>query len=281
MSLWPELASGEYRLHHVNAGGLKTRCLEAGAGAEAVLFLHGSGGHLEAYTRNILPHAARYKVYAIDMIGHGYTEKPNRPYQMDDYVDHILAFMDAVGLERAHISGESLGGWAAAWLAAKHPARIGKLVLNTAGGLTANPEVMERLKTLSMNAVRSPDREAVKKRLEWLMHDKSHVSEDLVDMRFAIYTQPGFVQAMEHIMCLQEMSIRKRNMLTDDMLRAIRAKTLVVWTDHDPTGAVEVGERFANSIAGARMVVMKGCGHWPQFEDAPTFNRLHLDFLAS
>ena len=63
MSLWPELASGEYRMHYVNAGGLKTRCLEAGAGRESVLFLHGSGGHLEAYTRNILPHAARYKVY--------------------------------------------------------------------------------------------------------------------------------------------------------------------------------------------------------------------------
>lgn len=281
MSLWPELASGEYRMHYVNAGGLKTRCLEAGAGRESVLFLHGSGGHLEAYTRNILPHAARYKVYAIDMIGHGYTDKPDRPYQMDDYVNHILAFMDAAKIERAHISGESLGGWAAAWLAAKHPSRIGKLVLNTAGGLTANPEVMERLKTLSMNAVRNPDREAVKKRLEWLMHDKSHVSEDLVDMRYAIYTQPGFLRAMEHIMCLQEMETRKRNMLTEDMLRGIRAQTLVVWTDHDPTGAVEVGERFANTIPGAKIVVMKGCGHWPQFEDAPTFNRLHLDFLGS
>lgn len=281
MSLWPTLAAGEYRMHYVDAGGIRTRCLEAGSGNEALIFLHGSGGHLEAYTRNILPHAAKYKVYAIDMVGHGYTGKPDRPYQMSDYVGHLLAFMDAMKLERAHLSGESLGGWVAAWLAIHHPERIAKLVLNTAGGITANPEVMERLKTLSMNAVRSPDREAVKKRLEWLMHDKSHVSEDLVDMRYAIYTQPGFVRAMEHIMCLQEMETRRKNMISDEMLRRIRAKTFVVWTDHDPTGAIEVGERFAREIPNARLVVMKGCGHWPQFEDASTFNRLHLEFLAS
>jgi 2-hydroxy-6-oxonona-2,4-dienedioate hydrolase len=186
-----------------------------------------------------------------------------------------------VGLPRAHLSGESLGGWAAGWLAVKHPERVDKLVLNTAGGLTANQEVMDRLRTLSMNAVRSPDRDAVKKRLEWLMHDKSHVTDDLVDMRYRIYTQPGFVQAMENIMALQNMEMRLRNLFTDDMLRSIRAKTLVLWTDHDPTGAVEVGEGFARTIPDARLVVMKGCGHWPQFEDATTFNRIHLEFLAS
>lgn len=281
MSLWPELANGSFKLHFVDAGGVRTRCLEAGEGRETLVFLHGSGGHLEAYVRNVLAHAERYKVYVIDMLGHGYTGKPDRPYQMDDYVGHLVAFLDAMGIERAHLSGESLGGWVAGWLAARQPQRVNKLVLNTAGGLTANAEVMERLKTLSMNAVRSPDREAVRRRLEWLMHDKSHVSDDLVEMRYRIYTQPGFVRAMENIMALQDMEIRRRNMFSDDMLRSIRAKTLVVWTDHDPTGAIEVGERFARTIPDARLVVMKGCGHWPQFEDAATFNRLHLEFLAS
>jgi 2-hydroxy-6-oxonona-2,4-dienedioate hydrolase len=54
----------------------------------------------------------------------------------------------------------------------------------------------------------------------------------------------------------------------------------VVWTSHDPTGAVEVGERIAHLIPNARMVVMDGCGHWPQFENAELFNRLELEFLA-
>lgn len=284
MSLWPELAQGQYSLGYVDAGGIRTRCLEAGtknAGEEPVLLLHGSGGHLEAYTRNILPHAERHHVLAIDLLGHGFTAKPDKPYEIKDYVDHVLAFMDAMHIHRAHISGESLGGWVAADLAARHPDRIGKLVLNTAGGLTATPEVMERLRTLSLNAARNPDREAVRKRLEWLMHDKAHVSEDLVDMRYSIYTQPGFYKAMENIMCLQIMDIRRRNMLDDALLQGIRAQTLVVWTDHDPTGAIEVGQRFVDNIPNSRLEIMHGCGHWPQFEDAPTFNRLQLDFLAA
>lgn len=280
-TLWPELAAGEYRMHYVNAGGLRTRCLETGAKGEPLIYLHGSGGHLEAYTRNVLPHGEKFRVFAIDMIGHGFTDKPDHDYEMDHYMKHVMDFMDAKGIARAHLSGESLGGWVAAWLAAKHPERVNRLLLNTAGGLTANPQVMERIRTLSMNAVKSPDRKAVRERLEWLMHDKSHVSEDLVDTRYAIYMQPGFIRAMEHIMCLQIMDVRQRNMLTDDMLRAIRAKTLVVWTDHDPTGAIEVGERFARTIPDARLEVMKGCGHWPQFEDAATFNRLSLEFFGA
>lgn len=284
MSLWPELAHGQYNLGYVDAGGIRTRCLQSGAkqpNQEPVLFLHGSGGHLEAYTRNILAHAEKHQVFAIDMLGHGYTAKPDQPYEIAGYIKHILAFLDAMKIERVHISGESLGGWVAAQLAADHPDRIGKLILNTAGGFTATPEVMDRLRTLSLNAVRNPDREAVKKRLEWLMHDKSQVSEDLVDMRYRIYTQPGFYKAMENIMCLQIMEIRQRNMLTDEVLKRIKAQTLVIWTDHDPTGAIEVGQRFVKNIPNSRLEVMQGCGHWPQFEDAATFNRLQLAFLDS
>lgn len=282
MSLWPELAHGQFRMHYVDAGGVRTRCLSAGepTGAMPVLLLHGSGGHLEAYTRNILAHAERGPVLAIDMLGHGYTDKPDHPYEIHHYVDHVLAVLDTLELTHVDISGESLGGWVASALAAGHPKRVRRLVLNTAGGLTASPQVMDRLRTLSLEAVRNPDRESVRKRLEWLMHDKSLVSEDLVDMRYRIYTQPGFARAMEHIMCLQIMDIRQRNMLTDELLRRIQAPTLVIWTDHDPTGAIEVGQRFRDRIPDSRLEVMQGCGHWPQFEDAATFNALQLGFLS-
>lgn len=279
-SLWPAIAGGALRLHHVQAGPVRTRCLEAGEGAEAVILLHGTGGHLEAYMRNILPLAERYRVLAIDMVGHGYSDKPDHDYEIAHYVRHLVDFMDAVGLERAHISGESLGGWVAARFAMDHPDRLAKLVLNTAGGLVADPEVMERIRTLSLAAVAEAIQETVRKRLEWLMHDPATVTDDLVEMRYRIYTQPGFLGAMEHILCLQDMDIRRRSMFADDDLRAIAAPTLVVWTSHDPTGAVEVGQKFADLIPEAELVVMQDCGHWPQFEDAPRFNRLMLDFLG-
>lgn len=279
MSLWSDLCSVEHSITFRDIEGIRTRSLEAGSG-EPLLFLHGVGGHLEAYVRNIESHAERYSVCALDVIGHGYTDKPARNYEIDDYVAHLLAYCDARGFERVNISGESLGGWVAARFAARFPERVRKLVLNTAGGLTADEEVMNRIYTLTMRAVREPDRENIRKRLEWLMADPATVTEELVEIRYQIYSQPGFVDAMDRIMCLQSMDIRKRNLLTEDELRSIRVPTLIVWTDHDPTGAVEVGQRFAEWIPDARLVVMEDCGHWPQYENAEEFNRLHLEFLA-
>ncbi|HXF34741.1 MAG TPA: alpha/beta hydrolase [Candidatus Acidoferrales bacterium] len=281
MSLWPELSGGQFRVHYVWAGTTRTRVLEAGSGPETLIFLHGAGGHLEAYQRNILSHAEHFRVFAIDMLGHGYTDKPDYDYELLDYVSHLREFCDAVGAWRVHLSGESLGGWVAGKFALAHPERTAKLLLNTAGGLTMDVKVMARLKELSLAAVREASFETVRKRLEWLMHDPKTVTDDLVETRLRIYRQLGFERAMEHIMCLQDPEPRSRNLFDDDQLRAIEAPTLVVWTSHDPTGAVEVGQRFAREIPDAQLVVMENCGHWPQFEDAPAFNRLSLEFLTN
>jgi 2-hydroxy-6-oxonona-2,4-dienedioate hydrolase len=278
-ALWPTLAAVEHSIHFIDAGGVRTRVLDAGDGPETVIFLHGSAGHLEAYTRNVEAHARFFRTICIDMLGHGYTDKPDRDYDIADYCTHLIDVMDALGIARAHLSGESLGGWVAAAFAARHPDRVVRLVLNTPGGLTADLAVMERQKELGYKAVDEPSRENVRKRLEWLMADPEIVTPDLVEMRFRIYTQPGFARAMRHILSLQEMGPRLRNMLDNDDLRAIAAPALVIWTDHDPTGAVEVGERFAQYIPDARLIVMEHCGHWPQFEDPATFNRVHIDFL--
>ena len=277
--LWPQLATGSFSLGYIDAGPIKTRVMRSGETGDPVLLLHGIGGHLEAYNRNILAHGEHFQAAAIDMIGHGFTDKPDRDYELPDYVEHVRDVCDALGFERVHVSGESLGGWVAVKFALAYPERVNKLVLNTAGGLTANPTVMAAIRDKTLAAVAGASYETVKTRLEWLMHDPASVTPDLIDMRYAIYTQPGFLDTMKRIMCLQDTEIRQRNLITDEDLRAIRAKTLVVWTTHDPTGAVEVGERFARTIPDAELFVMDHCGHWPQFEDAATFNARHIAFL--
>ena len=85
---------------------------------------------------------------------------------------------------------------------------------------------------------------------------------------------------MERILCLQDMTTRRRNMFSDEQSRAIRARTLVLWTSHDPTATPEEGQKIAELIPGAKYVVMNGCGHWPQFENHDLFNRIHLEFLT-
>jgi len=279
-SVWSDLTATAFSQGFLDAGGIRTRYISSGTPDKPLLLLlHGTGGHAEAYSRNFGPHGAHFHTVAIDLLGHGWTDKPATGYEIRDYANHVLAVMDALGRDRAHISGESLGGWVAAYIAINHPERVDRLVLNTSGGWTAHPEVMARLKSLSMEAVNDPNPDRIRTRLEFLMHDKTKVNDDLVETRRAIYAQPAFKAAMPEILCLQEMEIRRRNMFTEEESARIEAPTLVLWTSHDPTATPEEGAKIAAAIPGARYEVMNGCGHWPQFEDAALFNKLHLEFL--
>jgi len=105
------------------------------------------------------------------------------------------------------------------------------------------------------------------------------VTDDLIKTRQAIFQQPDWLQACENNMALQNLEIRKRNMLTDEALASIQAPALVLWTTKDPSGPVTEAARIASLIPGAELAVMENCGHWPQYEDTETFNKIHLDFL--
>ncbi|RUP04411.1 MAG: alpha/beta hydrolase [Mycobacterium sp.] len=279
-SVWSDLQGVAFSQGYLDADGVRTRYLRAGEPDRPVLILlHGSGGHAEAYIRNLAAHAEHFWTWSIDMLGHGYTDKPGHPLEIGHYVDHLMAVVRTIGADRIHLSGESLGGWVAARAAIDHPDGIDRLVLNTAGGSQADPVVMKRIITLSMAAAEDPTWGTVQARIKWLMADKSKDYDDLVASRQRIYRQPGFVSAMRDIMALQDPEIRARNLLGPADYGAISAPTLVLWTSDDPTADVPEGRRMASMIPGARFEVMAGCGHWPQYEDAKTFNRLHLEFL--
>src|SRR5437588_158195 len=115
------------------AGAVRTRALECGdTHSEPVVLLHGVSGHAETWLKNVVPLGQRWHVYAIDLVGHGFTDKPpDLPYTIDTFVEHILAFLDAVGARSAHFVGQSLGGWVASWLAYRHPQRARSITLVT------------------------------------------------------------------------------------------------------------------------------------------------------
>jgi 2-hydroxy-6-oxonona-2,4-dienedioate hydrolase len=279
-SVWSDLAQVAFRQGFLDAGGIKTRFLGSGTNElPLLLFLHGTGGHAEAYTRNLDSHGKYFNTIAIDMIGHGWTDKPPVDYEIPTYAEHVIKVLDALGHKKAHISGESLGGWVATYLAIHHPERLDRIVLNTAGGWTAHPEIMDKIKRLSMEVAREPTYERMRARLEFLMYDKRMVHDDLVETRLRIYRQPNFADITRRILCLQEMPIRRRNMFSREMYASIKTPTLVLWTSHDPTATVDEGRELASMIPDSKFIVMNNCGHWPQFEDADLFNRIHLDFL--
>jgi 2-hydroxy-6-oxonona-2,4-dienedioate hydrolase len=266
----------------VQAGNIHTRCLEAGdRDKPALVFIHGTGGHAEAYIRNIGPHSENFHVYCIDMVGHGFTDKPDQDYNFTDFVRHLRDFLDAEGIDRASISGESMGAGIAAWFARTYPERVDKIVLNTGAALRLDQTVVERLARLSIEAVRNASEETVRKRLEFLLKDPGDVTEDMVATRLAIYRQPELVDRMPKIFEARHTDPKgqDRNCLTEEHWRQFKPPTLVLWTSDDPTAPVEAGKQVADWIPDSRFVVMEDCGHWPQYEDADTFNRIHLDFL--
>jgi 2-hydroxy-6-oxonona-2,4-dienedioate hydrolase len=280
-SVWADLREVSFSQGFIDADGIRTRFLSSGDPAKPLLLLvHGIGGHAEAYVRNLGPHADLFWTVAIDLIGHGWTDKPAINYELPDYAAHVLAVIKALGRDRAHISGESIGGWIASHIAVHHPEFVDRLVLNTAAGWTAHPEVMARITKLSTEAAEDPSVERIRARLEFLMYDKALVSDDLVETRRAIYAQPGFAETMKRTLSLQDMATRRRNMLTEADYRSIEAPTLVVWTSHDPTATPEEGRQIADMIPDSRYIVMNECGHWPQFEDAVRFNAEYIAFLT-
>jgi len=279
-SVWSDLAQVEFSQGFLQAGPYRTRYLHSGDDSKPLLLLlHGITGHAEAYVRQLQSHAEHFNTYAIDFIGHGYSSKPEHPLEIPHYLDQVQHVLDTLGVERASFSGESLGGWVTARFAQLHPDRVDRIALNTMGGTMANPKVMERLYTLSMEAAEDPSWQRVKARLEWLMADPAMVTDDLIRTRQAIFQQPDWKTACRMNMALQDLETRTRNMLTDDDLRAIEAEALVIWTTKDPSGPVDEGKRIASLIPNARLTVIENAGHWPQYEQPAEFNRIHLDFL--
>lgn len=279
-AIWPHLMNTGFTQRFVDVDGVSTRVIEAGSG-DPLILLHGTGGHAEAYLRNLAALSRRFHVLAYDMVGHGFSGKPDHPYTLDVYAAQLEGLLDVLGADRAHLSGESLGGWVAAWFAAAHPERVDRLVLTTPGNIISKPETMRVIRESTMRAVTEASAETVRTRLEWLFAPGTRhlVTDELVAVRLAIYTLPGAEQAMRNVLVLQDPEVRARYGWAEEWTSRIQAPTLIIWTSDDPTGTYEEGEMLAGWIPGSRLVNVDGAGHWPQWEVPETFDRLHLEFL--
>jgi len=281
MTCWLDLLETAFEVSWVDAGGVSTRTLTAGSG-EDVLFLHGTSGHLEAFTRNIAAFVdAGFRCHALDLLGHGFTGTVDHRYEIPDYGGHVMDYMDAQDVGTAVVVGESIGGWIGAWVAGEHPERVSRLVLVAPGGTKANPAVMERIATSTRQAVESNEPALTRARLELLMHDPRDVTDELVDVRFRIYSQPGFRENLDKLLCLQEMDVRRANLLTPERLGQIKAPTLIVWGRENPFGDVPEAEAMHAAIDGSHLVLFEHCGHWPQHEHPARFNELVTGFLRT
>ena len=286
-SIWTATLGAEVRYR--DAAGVRTRCLEAGTSGELLLLLHGTGGHLETYAHNLVELARDFRVVAVDMIGHGFTGKPDIGYVIPDYTRHLRDLMDALGVEKAYVVGESLGGWVAQYMANETPERVLK-VGNVTGGVFRWPEgespseaSQRRMMMDRSRALTELTRDNVEKRLQFLFYNPVDVTEELIDIRFHIYSQPRMREVLPivHHMIPFEDADRERYSLTVERLQTMPRPVLYLWGDHNPGSSVQSAQRAAAMTPDSEIYVMKDTAHWPQWEHPAEFNEVLREFLLS
>ncbi|MFC9835498.1 alpha/beta fold hydrolase [Rhodococcus sp. NPDC127530] len=102
MTLWAELEGLDYSIRHVQVGQWSTRVLEHGAGAPLII-MHGTGGHLEAFVKNLRALGKHYRVFLYDYPGHGWTTTATSDLEIGDYIEHLVRLMEVLGIDRAHL----------------------------------------------------------------------------------------------------------------------------------------------------------------------------------
>lgn len=287
-TIWLDLMGTGVQERFYDAGGVRTRVLEAGdADAPALVLLHGTGGHAETYCRNLGPLSKHFRVLAPDMVGHGFTGRPDIDYTVDDFADHVVDLLDAAGIERAHVSGESLGGMVSAWVGIKHPARTEKIVMNT--GTLARPDAdgQKQLDDLEQRthalAGEGITREKVRHRMNWLVAEPERMTDEMIEVRYRIYSQDGMLDSAAKIMSRVVGMLRGDHgdeYMAPGVLTRLQRPTMVLWTQDNPGQTTELARRVSTDIPDMRFEVLTDCAHWPQFERPDVFNATHLDFLG-
>ena len=279
-TFWQEIADLPHSLSYIDVGAWNTRVVSVGGGEDTIVLMAGTSGHIEAFTRNIRALAQTHRVVAYDYPGHGFSTLADADLEIADYEEHLMGLLDALGLDKVHLCGESLGGWIALKFAQNHPERVKTLILSAPGGQIVDQKAMGKARSVSRDAVENPTFSNVKARLQVVIHNPELITDELVRVRQAVYARPGFARSMGHILALQQPETRFRNRVTEEDYAAVQVPTLLVWTDHEPSGGIDTGERFAAALPDGELLVIRNAAHWPQWEDAQAFNERAVDFLA-
>ena len=262
----------------VQAGGIRTNYLEAGSGDRHVVLVHGSGPGVTAYAnwRGVLPELGKdFHVVAPDMVGFGYSERPNDvTYRLDTWADQTIAVMDALGIEKAHLVGNSFGGAIALRLTTRHPDRVDRLVLMGSVGV-AFPI------TEGLDAVWGYDGtlEGMKKIMGFFAYDKSLTTGDLAQARYEGATQPGFQEAFSSMFPAPRQRWVDSMTVDEKEIRSLPHRTLIVHGREDRVIPVSNSYQLLELLDNADLSVYSHCGHWSMIERTADFNRQVRDFF--
>ncbi|MDH3047291.1 alpha/beta fold hydrolase [Gordonia alkanivorans] len=280
-SIWTFLRELEFRQGFADIDGVRTRFAEAGAADKPhAILLHGTGGHWETFAPNLGALSENFHCVAIDMVGNGFSDKPDYDYEISVYVKQILGVMDYFGMASAHFIGMSLGAWVSAAMAVEHPDRVDKVILMSPAGLIATASNMARIRSERTAAVNNPTWDSIHAVFEHLIADEANRIPDLVALRQAIYRRDDTRATIEHLLILQDADARERNLIAPQMWQTIKAPTMVVASGKDHGEYQSTARTVADLIPDSTVFEMASVRHWPHFEDPAAFNPAAVEFLT-
>jgi len=259
------------------AGGIRTHYHDVGSG-DPVLLLHGSGPGVSAWAnwQHTIPAlSASARVVALDIVGYGHTERPDDVhYSLRTWTDHVWGFLDALGLDKVSVIGNSLGGRIALQMAEDDQSRLDRLVLMGSPGVGMS--VTEGLKALRAY---EPSVDNMRALLTgYFAVDTSIITDDLVRIRYEASAAPGAHEAY-HLMFFDPRHAGNDLGITEEQVRAVTAQTLLVHGREDKVVPPEVSWTMSRLLPDADLHVFAHCGHWTQIERADEFNTLVDQFL--
>lgn len=260
------------------AGGVQTNYHEAGQG-EPVILIHGSGPGVSAWSnwRLAIPYLAeRLHVFAYDQLGFGYSELPaEHVYNLDRWTTHLLSFMDAAGIEQAHLIGNSMGASVALAAAVTHPERVKKLIL-------MGPMGVRFPISYGLDAVwgYTPSVENMKHLIDLFAFDRKLVTDTLAEQRYQASIKPGSQKAFSSMFPTPRQQGVDGLAAYEDRLGTIKAQTLIFHGREDKVIPLVSSETLLHLLPDVQLHIFSRCGHWTQLEHAATFNRMAREFLV-
>jgi pimeloyl-ACP methyl ester carboxylesterase len=251
---------------------------------EPLLLLHGGGPGASGwsnFSRNAGPLSGRFRVLVPDLPGFGASEKTLPDERLFTYLAGVTRdFMDELGIARAHIVGNSLGGGTALRLALSSPDRVGRAVLMGSGGsvpvFSAWPtEGVRRL--VGYYEDDGPSLRKLRDFIDIMVYDGSAVTDELLEQRYQASIDPEVLRKPPIVR-------RAGKVLLEDLWRedlaALPHDFLLVWGREDRVVPLDCAFMLLKQLQRARLHVFPQCGHWAQWEKAGEFNALVTEFLT-
>ena len=268
---------------YVTVEGHRVRYWEEGAGP-AIVLVHGLANSVITWRKNVEALAQDFRVIALDLPGHGLSDMPKVRFDLPTGAAFVASFLDELGIDRAHLVGNSMGGAVALELALARPERVASLTLADSAGLGREISLVLRLGSLPLlgEYARRPTLKGVRNLVRWLVYDPALVDEDELPLRLFYLKREGSAQALLGFLRTGVGLFGQRPATRRDaVLPSVSVPTLIVWGAQDPLFPIRQAEQAVSAVPGAKLHVFDACGHWPQYEHPEAFNRLLGEFVSS